>query len=404
MTANTSPSDEQRAPGELIQEPPKAETTRSGKASLSHVVLLFLRLGFTAFGGPAAHIAMMEDEVVRRRQWLTREKFLDLLGAANLIPGPSSTEMAIYIGYTQAGWTGIVLGGTCFILPAALITLGLAWAYLRFGHLPQIGGILYGVKPVVIAIIAQAVWNLGRTAVKSRTHLLVGLAALVVAAITGRTVSVLVGAGLLMYVAATIGIGRSRAGLSAISVPNFVRVIPATAMVTLSLVSIFLVFFKIGAVVFGSGYVLLAFLKADLVDQRHWLTSAQLLDAVAVGQVTPGPVFTTATFIGYLLAGLPGAALATLGIFLPGFLLVAASGPLIPWLRRSTVAGRFLDGVNVAALGLMAVVTWQLGRSSIRDAASAALAILSAVLLLRYRVNSFWLIAIGAAAGVVLRR
>jgi chromate transporter len=404
MAASTAHPDEKRNNGELIKNLAGTATAHPGKASLSHVALLFLRLGSTAFGGPAAHIAMMEDEVVRRRQWLTRERFLDLLGAANLIPGPSSTEMAIYIGYTQAGWVGIVLGGTCFILPAALITLGLAWAYQQFGHLPEIGGILYGVKPVVIAIIAQAVWNLGRTAVKSRTHFLVGLAALIVAAVTGRTVSVLLSAGIVMYLAATIGTGRSRAGMPAISVPNFLRVIPATATVTLSLLSIFLVFFKIGAVVFGSGYVLLAFLKADLVDQRHWLTGAQLLDAVAVGQVTPGPVFTTATFIGYLLAGLPGAALATLGIFLPGFLLVAASGPLIPWLRRSKAAGRFLDGVNVAALGLMAVVTWQLGRASIRDAATAALAILSAVLLFRFRVNSFWLIAIGAAAGLVLRR
>jgi chromate transporter len=405
MATNRSATDEPHSSRDLTENSRQTVTAQLSKTPLSHVALLFLRLGFTAFGGPAAHIAMMEDEVVRRRQWLTRERFLDLLGAANLIPGPSSTEMAIYIGYTQAGWVGIVLGGTCFILPAALITLGLAWAYVRFGHLPQIGGILYGVKPVVIAVIVQAVWGLGRTAVKSRTHLLVGLAALIVAAITGRTVSVLLGAGILMYLAAIIGTGRSRAGTSAISIPsNSLRVIPAAALVTLSLLSIFLVFFKIGAVVFGSGYVLLAFLKADLVDQRHWLTNAQLLDAVAVGQVTPGPVFTTATFIGYLLAGLPGAALATLGIFLPGFLLVAASGPLIPWLRRSSVAGRFLDGVNVAALGLMAVVTWQLGRASIRDAASAALAILSAVLLLRFRVNSFWLIAIGAAAGLLLRR
>jgi chromate transporter len=403
MAISSSPLGEQQRSREPNQDRQRNTEHASG-VPLSHVALLFLRLGFTAFGGPAAHIAMMEDEVVRRRQWLTRERFLDLLGAANLIPGPSSTEMAIYIGYTQTGWAGIVLAGACFILPAAAITLGLAWTYVRFGHLPQIGGVLYGVKPAVIAIIAQAVWNLGRTAVKSRTHLLVGLAALIVAAITGRTVSVLVGAGILMCLVTAIG-GGWCAGMSAISISSSsLRVIPAVAMVTLSLLSIFLVFFKIGAVVFGSGYALPAFLKADLVDQRHWLTSAQLLDAVAVGQVTPGPVFTTATFIGYLLAGLPGAALATVGIFVPGFLLVAASGPLIRWLRRSTAAGRFLDGVNVAALALMAVVTWQLGRSSIRDAASATLAILSAVLLLRFRVNSFWLIAIGAAAGLLPRR
>ena len=404
MTADNSRRDEASGSHELIENPLETATLDHSKAPLSHVALLFLRLGLTAFGGPAAHIAMMEDEVVRRRGWLTRERFLDLLGAANLIPGPSSTELAIYIGYTEAGWAGIVLCGTCFILPAALITLGLAWAYVRFGHLPQIGGILYGIKPVVIAIVAQAVWNLGRTAVKSRLHLLIGLAALIFAAITGRTVSVLLGAGILMAVCLALKRGLPCGGTSAVALSSslFRFGFPA-AVGAVSLLSIFLVFFKIGAVVFGSGYVLLAFLKADLVDQRHWLTNAQLVDAVAVGQVTPGPVFTTATFIGYLLAGLPGATLATIGIFLPGFLLVAVSGPLIPWLRRSTVAGQFFDGVNVAALALMAVVTWQLGRASILDVATAALAILSAILLLRFRVSSYWLIAIGAAAGLLLR-
>lgn len=334
---------------------------------------------------------------------------MDLLGAANLIPGPSSTEMAIYIGYTQAGWRGIILGGACFILPAASITLALAWAYVRFGRLPQVSGILYGVKPVVIAIILQALWNLGRTAVKSRTHLLVGTLALIVAAVTGRTLSVLIGAGVLMAVVLAF---RTTQPLTALFPPflsvqvaaKLFAIVPAAAIVSISLVSLFLAFFKVGSVVFGSGYVLLAFLKADLVDHRHWLTSAQLLDAIAVGQVTPGPVFTTATFIGYLLRGLPGAFWATLGIFLPGFLLVAISGPLIPWLRCSSLAGYFLDGVNVAALALMTVVTWQLGRASIHDWATAGLATLSAVLLLRLRVNSFWLIALGATAGLLLQR
>lgn len=404
MTVGSSSPDPPQGSQRLTEVSPGAPSMDRDKAPLSHVALLFLRLGFTAFGGPAAHIAMMEDEVVRRRRWLTRERFLDLLGAANLIPGPSSTEMAIYIGYTQAGWAGIVLGGTCFILPAALITLGLAWSYRRFGHLPQVVGILYGVKPVVIAIIAQAVWNLGRTAVKGRVQFLVGLAALVIAAATGRTVSVLLGAGIMMILWLAVGSGLRRRRWSSFAVsPTLFSITPA-AWSAASSFSIFLVFFKIGAVVFGSGYVLLAFLKADLVDQRHWLSNAQLLDAVAVGQVTPGPVFTTATFIGYLLAGFPGATLATLGIFLPGFLLVAASGPLIPWLRQSTVAGTFLDGVNVAALALMTVVTWQLARASIHDVTSAALAVLSAILLLHFRLNSFWLIAMGAGAGLLLRR
>ena len=344
---------------------------------------------------------MMEDEVVRRRRWLTHERFLDLLGAANLIPGPSATELAIYIGYTQAGWPGIVLGGTCFVLPAALISLVLAWLYVRFGHVSQFGGILYGIKPVVIAIVAQAIWNLGRTAVKGRIHLLVGLAALAAAALTGGTVSILLLAGVAMCVTSLIATGLARRALPAIFVP---RTLAAATpfFATLSLLGIFLVFFKVGALVFGSGYVLLAYLKADLVDQRHWLTNAQLIDAVAVGQVTPGPVFSTATFIGYLLAGIPGAVLATVAIFLPGFLLVAASGPLIPRLRSSVLAAGFLDGVNVAAVALMIVVTWQLGRAAIRDVASATLAVLSAVLLIRFRTPSYWLIAMGAVAGALL--
>jgi chromate transporter len=378
--------------------------TISSLPVLRELTLLFLRLGLTAFGGPAAHIAMMEDEVVRRRQWMSRERFLDLLGAANLIPGPSSTEMAIYIGYTKAGWAGIVLGGACFILPAALITLALAWSYTRFGHLAQVNGILYGVKPVVIAIVVQALWSLGRTAVKSGTHALVGLAALLAAALTGRTVSILALAGALMLVFSAFKNKRSLERFVVVPAHLAVgSVLPAVALSAVALLPLFLAFLKIGAVVFGSGYVLLAFLKADLVNGRHWLTDAQLLDAVAVGQVTPGPVFTTATFIGYLLAGLPGAAVATLGIFLPGFILVAASGPLIPRLRQSKIAGPFLDGVNVAALALMAVVTWHLGRASIQNFPTAILAAGCAVLLLRFRVSSFWLIAIGAATGWLLK-
>ena len=297
-----------------------------------------------------------------------------------------------------------MLAGVCFILPAALITLCIAWAYVRYGHLSQLGGILYGIKPVVIAIVVQAIWNLGRAAVKGRIHLAVGLAALAAAALTGRTVSVLLASGILMCLCYAVETRLFNRGMPAIAVPwCLLRITPAAAITAISSVSIFLVFLKIGAIVFGSGYVLLAFLKADLVDQRHWLTSAQLIDAVAVGQVTPGPVFTTATFIGYLLGGITGAALATVGIFLPGFLLVAASGPLIPRLRRSALAGKFLDGVNLAALALMAVVTWQLGRASIHDLLTGVLAITSAVLLIRFRVASYWLILFGAVAGLTVR-
>ena len=389
---------------EVVRSVSAERFAKARRGTVSQMAALFLRLGVTAFGGPAAHIAMMEEEVVRRRRWLSHERFLDLLGAANLIPGPSSTELAIYIGYTQAGWLGIVLGGACFILPAALITLFLAWLYVHFGHLPQIGWILYGSKSVVIAIVAQAIWNLGRVATKSRAQVLIGVAALAVAALTGRTVSVLLGAGILMCLVRGIQGKAPQQARGVIIAPwKLSGFASAIAIGTVSLLTIFLLFLKIGAFVFGSGYVLLAFLKAELVDQRHWLTNAQSIDAVAVGQVTPGPVFTRATFVGYLLAGLPGAALATLAIFLPGFLLVAASGPLIPRLRGSTLAGQFLDGVNVAALALMAVVTWQLGRAAIHGWASATIAVVSAVLLIRFRTPPYWLIAMGAAAGALLR-
>src|SRR5215813_3107464 len=281
-----------------------APTTR---ASLRELAVFFLRLGATAFGGPAAHISMMEEMVVRERRWLTREKFLDLLGAANLLPGPSSTELAIYIGYEQAGFAGLLLGGTCFILPAALLTLGIAWLYVRLGSVPRAAGILYGIKPVIIVVIAQALWHLARAAAKTWLLVFVGLLAGAAALLRANPLFILLAAGALMM---TLPVGRrARPG------PGFLVgwwfSATAGAAASVGLLPLFLAFAKIGAVVFGSGYVLLAFLRADLVDHLHWLTEAQLLDAVAVGQFTPGPVFTTATFIGYLLAGVPGAIAAT---------------------------------------------------------------------------------------------
>jgi chromate transporter len=366
---------------------------------LRDVTLFFLRLGLTAFGGPAAHIAMMEEEVVRRRAWLTREEFLDLLGAANLIPGPSSTEMAIFIGYRRAGWAGLILGGTCFILPAALIVVGCAWAYVRFGALPQVASVLYGVKPVVIAVILQALFGLGRTAVKNWTLGVIALGAAAASFAGVNPLAILAAAGVLAIIAGTSpsgalgGFGAAFSGIGTVAAP-------VAAVAPASLLGLFAVFLKVGAVLFGSGYVLLAFLRADLVDHRHWLTESQLLDAVAVGQVTPGPVFTTATFIGYLLRGGTGALVATVGIFLPSFILVALSGPLVPRLRRSRAAGAFLDGVNVASLALMATVTWYLGRSALTDVVTVLLACASAFLLLKFRPNSAWLVLAGALVGV----
>jgi len=391
-----------------------AQSAAAGRTSLGEIARLFLKLGTVAFGGPAAHIAMMEDEVVRRRRWLTREQFLDYLGATNLIPGPNSTELAIHIGHARAGRAGLVVAGACFILPAALIVGTIAWAYVRYGALPQAAGLLYGVKPVVIAVVVQALWGLGRSAVKSAPLAALGAAAVAATAAGVHELAVLAGAGVATAITHTVGGGRRGAdALPALGV----SVQPATvgagvtaagagaaaagAAAPFGLWSLFGVFVKIGAVLFGSGYVLLAFMRADLVERLGWLTERQLLDAVAVGQVTPGPVFTTATFVGYVLGGAPGAAAATVGIFLPAFVFVALSGPLVPRLRRSPTAGAVLDGVNVASLALMAVVTWQLARSALVDPLTVALAAASALLLVRFRVNSAWLVLGGAAAGLV---
>jgi chromate transporter len=381
-----------------VTEARPAAAARPRRASLRELAALFLRLGTTAFGGPAAHIAMMEDEVVRRRAWLTREEFLDLLGATNLIPGPNSTEMAIHIGHRRAGFPGLVVAGASFILPATIIVAAIAWAYESYGRLPAAEGVLRGVKPVVIAIVLQALVGLGRTAVKTVPLAAVAAAATIAAAAGVHELLVLAAAGLAV---AALRLRRGGRGALPAFLPaaGAVPVAAALASAPFTVTHLFLVFLKIGSILYGSGYVLLAFLRSDLVERLGWMTESQLLDAVAVGQVTPGPVFTTATFIGYLLGGGPGAAVATLGIFLPAFAFVAMSGPLVPQIRRSPVAGAFLDGVNVASLALMAVVTLQLARSAITGVTTGALAAASAALLLRYRVGSTWLVAAGAAIG-----
>lgn len=365
---------------------------------LGEVAALFLKLGFTAFGGPAAHIAMMHHEVVQRRRWLSDQEFLDLVGATNLIPGPNSTEMAIHLGFRRAGWIGLVLGGACFIGPAMLIVLILAWAYARFGATPQATWLLYGVKPVVIAVIAQALWGLSRRAI---TGAVTGVVAAGVFALylAGAHELLLLFLGGIAVMLVTNRHRLARAAGAGIIFPLGVSGALTPATIPFSLDRLFLTFLKIGAVLYGSGYVLLAFLRSDFVVRYGWLTDAQLLDAVAIGQVTPGPVFTTATFIGYILGGVLGALVATLGIFLPSFAFVALSGPLIPRLRQSPWAGGLLDGVNAASLGLMAAVTWQLGRTSLVDPWTAFIGLASLVALVRYNVNTTWLIAGGALAG-----
>jgi chromate transporter len=374
--------------------------TRFPHGRLAEVVAYFLKLGITAFGGPAAHIAMMHAEVVKRRKWLNDQRFLDLLGATQLIPGPNSTEMAIHLGFLRAGWPGLIVGGICFILPAVLIVTALAWAYVRFGSLPEVSSALYGIKPVIIAIILQALWNLGQKAVKGPLTAVAGLAAHVLYFLGVNEIALLLAGGLTVMIGENLrrfGKGGSTGPLLllAASGPS------ALAAAPFSMTMVFLIFLKIGAVLYGSGYVLLAFLRADFVVRLGWLTDQQLLDAIAIGQVTPGPVFTTATFIGFLLGGMPGALLATVGIFLPSFLFVAVTFPLVSRLRNSALAAGLLDGVNVASLGLMAAVTWQLGQASLVDLPTLVIGLISAVLLIRFKVNSTWLVLGGAMIGLL---
>jgi chromate transporter len=368
--------------------------------TLGELARLFVRLGLTSFGGPAVHIAMMRDEVVRRRRWMSDQAFLDLLGASNLIPGPNSTELAIHIGRVRAGFPGLVVAGACFILPAVAIVLGFAWAYVEYGKTPPGDALLYGIEPMVIAIVLVALFGLGRTAVKDAWLAGAGLASFLLYLAGLNELIVLFGVG------AVVMVGRNVRSLPA-GAPLFapaplLALLAQAPAIAVGLDRLFLVFLKVGALLYGSGYVLLAFLRGDLVENLGWLTQAQLVDAVAVGQMTPGPLFTTATFVGYVLAGLPGAGVATFGIFLPSFVLVAATGPLVARARTSSWMAAFVDGVNVAALGLMAGVTWQLGREAIVDLPTTLLFVTALVILVWFRPNSAWIVLAGAGAGLGL--
>jgi chromate transporter len=373
-------------------------------AALREVVALFLWLGVVGFGGPAAHIALMREQVVRGRGWVSDERFLDLLGMTNLIPGPNSTEMAIHLGYVRAGWAGLVLGGACFIVPAMLIVGALAWAYVRYGARPEVAWLMYGIKPVIIAIVVQAMWALARTAVKGPALAALGTVVLALSLAGVNELALLLGGAL-----AGLLVVRRRRAIALVAAPLASALTGATAALAQGvgaapgLATLFLTFLKIGAVLYGSGYVLLAFLRHDFVDRLGWLTDQQLLDAIAIGQFTPGPVFTTATFIGYVVAGFPGAGLATLAIFLPSFVFVALSHPLIPRIRSSPRTGALLDGVNVAALGLMAAVTIELGRAAIVDWLTGILAVVAGVLLMAFGIGSVWLILGAALLGLAYR-
>ncbi|MBX6377165.1 MAG: chromate efflux transporter [Clostridia bacterium] len=419
--------------------PPPSPHPTGERGPLAEVVLLFLKLGFTAFGGPAAHIAMMREEVVRRRRWVTDQRFLDLLGVVNLIPGPNSTELAIHLGYVRAGWPGLVAAGVMFIGPATAIVLALAWAYGAYGSLPQATGFLYGVKPVIMAIIAQALWGLARTALARPLAVAFALATLILYLLGGNEIALLFGMGFLYALVRRaqdrlgvrfgrgpgrdlgilapalplVGVSREvGAGVAATPVAAGMAVAGASgatgataatsAAVPFLLGTLFLTFLKIGAVLYGSGYVLLAFLRRDFVDRLGWLSDRQLLDAISIGQFTPGPVFTTATFVGYLVGGWSGALLATLGIFLPSFVFVAAIHPLAEVLRRHPVTASLLDGVNVAALALMAGVAVQLGRTALVDPLTWVLALAALFALVRFSVNSAWWLALGGAVGLAV--
>lgn len=366
------------------------------------VALVFFRLGLTAFGGPAAHISIYRDEFVRRRKWLSDEQFLDLLGATNLIPGPNSTEIAIHLGYLRAGWTGLILAGVGFIFPAMLIVLFMAWAYVRYGETSQADWLLYGVKPVVIAIILQALWSLGKKALKDFSLVLVGAVAVLLYFLGIHPIPVLLGGGLLILLyrgrESLKNLGAAAIPVGLLSLGGIPAAIQASIPFSLGL--LFLTFFKTGAVLYGSGYVLLAFLKADFVERLGWLNEGQLIDAIAIGQVTPGPVFSSAAFIGYLLGGVPAALLATLGIFLPSFIFVILSNPLIPKLRSNPWTASILDGVNAASIGLMAAVTVQLAGTAFPDPLTVVVGLVAAVLLIRYQVNTTWLILGGALIGL----
>jgi chromate transporter len=395
----------------MIENP--AQRPTSSKCSLIDLSLIFLRLGATAFGGPAAHVAMMRTEFVDRRELISEGVFLDFVGTSNLLPGPSSTEVGIFIGYHLAGWPGLILSGACFILPAMLIVMTLAWGYVEFGQLPEFGDILYGMKAVVMAIVVHAIWGLGKSAIKSLETGIVAAGLLTLAVLHISPLCLIFLSGSLLVLIqwfkerqVRFDVGES----SAITTICLIYLIPFIVSLPkhfeshrLTPSTLFLVFAKIGMSVFGSGYVLLAYLKVDLVSHLHWLTNGQLLDAVSVGQFTPGPVFTAATFIGYLLDGTLGAIIATFAIFLPAFAFVAGAYRAVWRIRSSKLTSSFLNGVNIAAVALMTIAGFQLAANALVDWFTIAIGLSSTVVLFRFRINSAWVILAGAVAGLLYR-
>jgi chromate transporter len=394
--------------------------TSPNKANrLKELAGIFLKLGLIGFGGPAAHIAMMEEEIARRRKWITREYFLDLVGATNLIPGPNSTEMAIHIGYIRAGWSGLAVAGISFILPAVLITAAFAWVYVKFGSLPKVIPFFYGMKPAVLAVIFFAIWRLGRTAVKSWRLLVIGLCVTLASLLKmNEIVVLLLGAVIGMFWlrlplrGGTPLVLEIIAGVStAIGTILNVRISwGAVAMMAVgfggpigfSLLKLGLFFLKVGTVLFGSGYVLVAFLEGGLVHDYGWLSQQQLLDAIAIGQFTPGPVLSAATFIGYVISGISGAVVSTVAIFLPSFFFVAALNPVVPRLRQSLWTSAFLDAANISSVALMLAVVVKLGQTTLISLPAWLIAMAAVGVNFFWKVNATWLILGGATVGWVL--
>jgi chromate transporter len=380
---------------------PKA---RPERGALAEVAAVFLKLGLIGFGGPAAHVALMRREVVDRRRWVTQERFLELFAASNLIPGPTSTELAIFLGQERAGWPALILAGALFIVPAMAIVLTLAWIYVRFGSVPATGWVLYGVTPVAIGIVADALWQLGRTALRTIWLLLLAAAVVGLYFVGVNVLVLLLGGGLVAMLVTVRRRPRTEEPGVAAFVPTLSSGLAAAASAaSVSMTTLFLTFLKIGAVLYGGGYVLLAFLRADFVSHVHWITDRQLVDAVSIGQVTPGPLFTTATFVGYVVGGFRGALVATAAIFLPSFGFVALVYRWLPRIQNSPSARVFLRGATASALGLMAAVTAQLGRAVIVDPFTALLAVAAFVVLRRFQPNSVWLILAGAVAGILAK-
>ena len=369
------------------------------RGRLAEVVRVFLQLGVIGFGGPAAHVALMRDQVVRRRRWLDDAEFLDLVGATNLIPGPNSTELAIHLGHRRAGVRGLISAGLCFILPAVVIVGFLAWLYDRYGTDPAVVDLRYGILPVIIAIVGHALFGLGTAALTKLVNVIVAVAATVAYLAGVHELAILLVASVTTALWACRDRFRPDRALS-LFVLSFASTESAPST-SVSLRRLFLVFLEIGSVLYGSGYVLFAFLQNNLVDQRGWLTDQQLLDAVAVGQITPGPLFTSATFVGWQIDGPAGAAVATIGIFLPSFFFVAVLGRIVPWMRVRPVAQAFLSGLTTASLGLMAGVLIELADTALTDPLTVVIALIALAVLIRSKVNSAWLIAAGVVIGVV---